>query len=820
MPGRPDPADPASDGAADDEQRPGHGTRSRMSDVSGKAVQARDVRGGVHFHTGGSQHSASPVPRQLPADVRGFVNRTGELEVLSNRLPGTGERFEATMHVIVGTAGVGKTALALHWAHRVRDHFPDGQLYVDLQGYGPGLPMAPGQVLEWFLRAFGVATESLPPETEGRAALYRSSLAEKRVLVLLDNAANATQVRPLLPGSADSAVVITSRDRLSGLVARDGAQRLTVRTLEPAQAVELLEYVTVHHRAKDDPREVVELARLCGRLPLALRIAAERAAGHPHMPLSDLIQDLRDESGLWDALATDDEEEADAVRTVFAWSYRVLPQEAARLFRLLGLHPGRDFGTGAAAALTDLPTRRTRRCLDTLVGAHLLEQSGADRYRFHDLIRSYAMDQVRDEETPELRSAALERLLTWYLRTAYAAVQVVDSNLRRPEPDEILTSHETGSPSGHTDVVFTDNSDALRWFELEEANLMAAAKVATDQGWDGITWRFPHVLGHFPVHGKPWIRMLGHGLAALRRDHHPRAESDLWEGLGIAHLQAGRPDEGIEHHTRALELRRSLGDERGVLMSSNALGLARLRDRGLDRAREDFESSLTAARDLGDRLWEGIALGNLVRCLLELGQREEAVALSDQALRIHQETKDQASEFACLTAVSAARREEGQAELALVLTQKTLGIAHDLDLTIYEGFAHLELGRTRAMLHHHEEALAHFHEAATLHRSIDEHVREAESFEGVGEVYQALERPDEAVRFFRQAANGYRRHGARWNLAICLARLATVLESSDEHGSALEHRREALTSLDGFTDPRAERLREQITAHVPGDATP
>lgn len=195
------------------------------------------------------------------------------------------------------------------------------------------------------------------------------------------------------------------------------------------------------------------------------------------------------------------------------------------------------------------------------------------------------------------------------------------------------------------------------------------------------------------------------------------------------------------------------------------------------------------------------------------------MVLSDQALRIHRETKDRASEFACLTAVSTARREEGQAELALVLTQKTLDIAHELDLAVYEGFAHLELGRVRAMLHHHEEALAHFHQAASVHRSIDEHVREAESFEGVGEVHQALERPDEAVRFFRQAANGYRRHGARWNPAICLDRLATVLEASGEHGSALEHRREALAALDGFTDPRAERLREQITAHVPDGTT-
>nr|WP_110048999.1 tetratricopeptide repeat protein [Nocardiopsis sp. L17-MgMaSL7] len=782
-----------------------------MSGVSGRAIQARDVRGGVHFHGEGQESSGAPVPRQLPADVRGFVNRTGELELLSNHMPGTGQesdgRVEAAMHVIVGTAGVGKTALALRWAHRVRGRFPDGQLYVDLQGYGPGLPLPANQVLERFLRAFGVAADSLPPDTDSRSALYRSYLAEKRVLILLDNAANAAQVRPLLPGSADSAVVITSRDRLSGLVARNGAQRLTVRTLDTEQAVELLEYVTVQHRPRDDPSEIAELARLCGQLPLALRIAAERAASRPHMPLADLIQDLRDESGLWDALATDDEEEADTVRSVFAWSYRVLPRDAARLFRLLGLHPGREFGTGAAAALADLPVRRARRSLDTLVGAHLLEQTGTDRYRFHDLIRSYAMDQVRDEEAAKDRTAALKRLLTWYLRTAYSAALTVDSNLRRPEPDEVLTAPSSGP-------VLSDNSEALRWFEQEEPNLRAAAQTAAEHDFTDLTWRFPHVLGHFPVYGEPWIKMLDHGLRALRTEHHPRAESDLWENLGIAHLQANRFEAGIEHHTRALELRRELGDEHGVLMSLNALALAQQRGRRLVQARENFERSLAAARGLGNRLWEGIAMGNLVRCLLELGRWEESVALADHALAIHRETGDRTSEFACLTALSTARREAGQANLALSLTQRTLEIAHDLDLTTYEGFAHLELGRAYSMLNRPEEALDHFHEAASLHRSMGEHVRESESFEGVGGIYQSLGRLDEAARFYRQAANGYRRDGARWNLAVCLDRLATVITQNGEETGAQRYRREALESIGDFHDPRAEHLREQLTAHL------
>lgn len=796
------------------EENPSADTRSRMSDVSGRAVQARDVRGGVHFHSDRQERFSTPVPRQLPGDVRGFVNRTGELEVLSSRLPHTGQgadgTSEAMIHVVVGTAGVGKTALALRWAHRVHDHFPDGQLYVDLQGYGPGLPAAPAQVLERFLRAFGISAGAIPPDTDSRAALYRSLLARKRVLILLDNASTAGQLRPLLPGSADCAVLITSRDRLSGLVARDGAQRLTVRTLDPAEAVELLEYVTVHHRPQDDPGEVAELARLCGQLPLALRIAAERAASRPHMPLADLIQDLRDESGLWDALATDDEDEADTVRSVFAWSYRVLPRDAARLFRLLGLHPGRDFDVGAAAALADLPARRARRSLDTLVGAHLLEQTGADRYRFHDLIRSYAMDQVRDEEEPDLRRAALERLLAWYLRTAYTAVLVVDTNLRRPEPDEILTGAGQ-EPTARFDTVLADNSGALRWFELESANLMAAVETAAAQGLDHLTWRLPYVLGHFPVHGQAWIGALDRGLVAVRHENRPQAESDLWEHLGIAHLQSNRPVEGIEHHTRALELRREMGDEPGMVMSLNALGLAHLRGHRLDEARDHLERAASAARDLGDRLWEGIALGNLVRCLLDLGLREDAVALAEQALEIHRETGNRMSEFACLTSLSAALRELDQADRSLELTRTALEIAQDLEHTDREGFALLELGRIHALLQQPEEALASFHEAAGLHRSIGDHVRESESFEGVGGVYASLDRLEEAAQFYRQAANGYRRNGAQWNLAVSLDRLAVVLHRNGDTGKAQEHWREALDALEGFTDPSAQRLRETIT---------
>lgn len=797
-------------------EQPATGDSARMGAVAGRAVQARNVQGGIHFHGQNPPTHSSPVPGQLPGDVHGFVNRIGELEVLSTHLSteDLDGASEAPVHVITGTAGVGKTALALHWAHRVRDRFPDGQLYVDLRGYGAGRPIDPDQALERFVRAFGVPADAVPADLDDRSALYRSLLAERRVLVILDNAATAAQVRPLLPGSSACVVLVTSRDRLSGLVARDGARRLTVRTLEPEEAVELLEHVTESHRPRDEPHEVAELARLCGELPLALRIAAERAAGRPHMPLSELIQDLRDESALWDALATDDEEEADAVRSVFAWSYRALPEETARLFRLLGLHPGHDFDAGSAAVLGDLPLRRARRVLDTLVGAHLVEQIGPDRYRFHDLLRSYALDQARREESPESRYQALERLLNRYLCTADSASRAVDSPLRRLESVSASNEDATGDIRE-----FADNADAVRWFEAENRNLVALTEAASEAGMDSIAWRLPIVLRHVYVYRTPmnaWISTTLLGLGAARREQEHAAEAELLESLGMAYVQSHRTQEGIERHRHALRLRRELGDELGEAMSLNALGLAHLREHRVDRAREAFERSLATARRLGERTWEGIVLGNLADALLDSGDLHGSVALAEKARAILREAGNRMSEFACLVCLGTAWRDLGSLDRALSYVLSALDVARELDNAVREGFALLELGRIHEFLDRPEEALANFHEAALLHRSIGDHVREARAFEGAGQVHRSAGRLKESARFFRQAAIGYRRNKAYHDLAECLDRLATVLSDIGEPEAAREHRREALEAIADLSDPRADHLRETVTARLTG----
>ncbi|MFC3520916.1 NB-ARC domain-containing protein [Streptomonospora nanhaiensis] len=569
---------------------------SRMADVSGQAVQAGAVRGGIHFH-GGRDGSRLPVPRQLPGDIPDFVNRSDEVhrldELLSHRGAGT--------FVIVGTAGVGKTALAAHWAHRIKKRFPDGQLYANLRGFDPRSPATAEQVLDRFLKALGTAPEVVPVDPDERAGLYRSLLAEGRFLVVLDNASSAAQVRPLLAGAAECAVVVTSRNRLSGLVTRDGAHRVSLRTLSPAQSVALLRKVTTGQRAQDPAAELALLARLCARLPLALKIAAERAVTRPHTSLSELIQELQDESGRWEVLAMDDEQ--DTIGSVFAWSYKALPQEAARLFRVLGVLPGTDFSAQAAAAAANLPVTTARRLLDVLTGAHLLEQTGAERFEQHELLRAYAAELAQRQDTAADRAQILHRLLLWYLRSAHAAASLIGAQF--PEPT-------WPSLAGGPARAFAGHGDAVRWYEEECANLTAAVKTAAAAGFHEIAWQLPLVLRRIHAFHGPvgeWIATAAIGLD-VARDHGPdSAVADLSESLGMAHVQCHRTDTGREHHRRALEIRLATGDLFGQGSSYNCLGLVDLRERWFAEARSNFRRALELFRYLGDERGRGSLWG-------------------------------------------------------------------------------------------------------------------------------------------------------------------------------------------------------------------
>ncbi|MEV0909136.1 NB-ARC domain-containing protein [Streptomyces hokutonensis] len=433
----------------------------------------------------------SAVPAELPHDTPGFAGRTGELDRLHSLLApeqDQGPTNTVVISAIGGSAGIGKTALAVHWAHQVRDRFPDGQLYINLHGFDHDRqPLEPGEALELLLRSLGLTASEIPPHHEAQGRVFRTLLADRRMLVLLDNAASAEQVRPLLPSGPTCCVLVTSRNRLGDLVAHDGAHALPLDLLQPDEARALLSRTLGAERVADDEQSVDELIRLCGSLPLALRVAAARLASDPALRTADLVAEMTAGNKL-EALEPDSDANS-PLRTAFSVSYRVLAPGARRLFRLLGLFPGTEFTAEASSALLDTPLPQARRLLGALASAHLIEPVTAGRYRFHDLLREYAQEQALAEEKAADRDAALERLLLWYLN----ATRATAGTWLFPElPRSLHSGGHPGMPSA---------AASGQWLAAERANLLAVNDQAAHHGPRPVAWHMVNALfGYFWLH--------------------------------------------------------------------------------------------------------------------------------------------------------------------------------------------------------------------------------------------------------------------------------------------------------------------------------
>ncbi|WP_328679425.1 AfsR/SARP family transcriptional regulator [Streptomyces sp. NBC_00343] len=592
--------------------------------------------GDTHPPPGPPARRTSAVgPAQLPADLPLFTGRRTELDHVAALLPeGDGPPGTAVIAVVDGMAGTGKTTLAVHWAHRIAHRFPDGSLYVNLRGYDPhGSRMLPGSAIEMFLVALGVAPQDVPEGLDARAALYRSVLADRRVLIVLDNAGDAGQVRPLLPGTPGSLVVVTSRSRLGGLVAGHGAHPLTLDLLSAGEAYGLLTRRLGRARVDAEPEAVAAIADLCARLPLALAIVAARAAHHPGFRLADVVEELRYHHGSLDAFVGDDA--GTDARAVFSWSYRALSPGAAGLFRRLALHPGPDISTAAATALTGAPPREVRALLTELTGASLLIERAPGRFVLHDLLRAYAGELADAEDSGSARGAALSRMHDHFLRTAHNASSVLD-----PFRETIALPPGT---TGSEPLRFEDRARATAWLRTERYVLRAIVQHAAAHGYDEHAWRTAANLDVYFNRLGFWhdlVEINSAALGAAQKLGDPLGQAYSLCGLGMAHAQLHHAQPASESLERALDLFRAVGDPLGRARVHRALAYLGNRTDRRAAAVDHYAQARDLFRAEGDLNGEAGVLNQVAWTYILIGDHATALDRCRESLLLYDETGD------------------------------------------------------------------------------------------------------------------------------------------------------------------------------------
>ncbi|MCC8250214.1 AfsR/SARP family transcriptional regulator [Saccharothrix luteola] len=733
------------------------GDRAALS-AAEAALDGRPAGPGVGSVVGGHVTGVGSVGARFAESAAATVPGVGPMAGDRRGVPAAGPVVVA----LVGTPGVGKTALALRWAHRVADRFPDGQLYADLGGHGEGEPAPPRAVLGEFLRALGVHRDHVPESEAERSALCRSLLADRRVLLVLDNARSAEQVRPLLPGAPGCAVVVTSRAELAGLAARDGAHPIAVVPLSTDDGVALLRGV-LGRRVDVEPAAAARLVDLCGGLPLALRVVAHRAVRRPSATLTALAAQLADETRRIDLLSPPDDPSA-AVRAVFSWSYRALPPDVARVFRLLGVLPGSDFDAEAAGAATGSDVRHE---LAVLASGHLVEEIGLDRYRLHDLLRVYAAELADPDES----AAAVTRVLDWYLDRAAAAVAAVA-----------------------TDAGPGDRDTAARWLEAEHRNLVAATRLAATSGLHEHAWRLPNALWrHWFTLGRldDWTATHEVGLTSARVLGDIRAQAETLNALGVAHQTsqrhtdavdayeqalalweelrdhagaartltniavvhylAGRYRDAVEQGERVLALRLGEDDAFGEAVAHTALGGFHLRLGDPARALDHAQRALTVFEKLANRFGVAAATLNLGHVHRQAGEPDRAATCYHDALIRFRELGDQRHEGEALCGLGSVHLARGGLSLARDHLDAALAVAAVAADPLLLGEVRYQLGLLRLATGEPELALRHFEHA----RRVGGRYERARGRLGMARAECAAGRHGEAARSWRAAAEGF-----------------------------------------------------------------
>jgi DNA-binding SARP family transcriptional activator/tetratricopeptide (TPR) repeat protein len=706
----------------------------------------------------GPPMATPPVPSQLPPAASHFTGRSRYLAELDQLAATCGRSSTVPIALVIGAAGVGKTALVAHWAHAAADRFRDGQLYVNLQAYAEMPPLRPIDALARLLTGLGLPAADTPVELADAAAMFRSLTAGRRLLVLLDDARTADQIRPLLPGQGPSMVLVTSRVQLDGLVARDGAHPLVVDELAPDESVTVLTRVLGERRVGAEPASVAELAQLCAHLPLALRVAAAKLLGSPSTSIADYVRVLRDTDRLAELAVADDP--LASVRRALDLSYRTLTAPLRRLFRMLGLVPGPDIDVDAAAALIGSDPAEVGQQLASLARLHLLTRSMGGRFAWHDLLRLYARGRAEEEETADERAATLQRLIAHYLHRATAATA-------------LAYPHSVGSPRvAERDGTspFADIHAAVAWLETERPNLVAAILVTADTVLAPLAWRLADgLLGYFWIHRHPtdWIATAEAALIAARHD-------DDVEGLAAAHHNLGNAYRGLARYRMAVE---------------------------------HLTTAVTYSRRLDSPARECAALGSLAKSCAEIGQLRHATALTNRAVQLSRTLNGTAAQAVQTGTRGVMRISLGELDGAADDLAATLKLHRADGSRVGEALALTNLGWVNTFRGRTREAHAQLTAGLTLHRQLNDRLSEALAAAGLGEL--------DAVTGDGQVATGHATSaielasaaGDRRTETIAYIVLAHAELVRDDASRALRHARTA-------TDHAAEDSNRYLLAEA------
>jgi tetratricopeptide (TPR) repeat protein len=771
------------------------------------------------------------LPAQLPADTAGFTGRRAVLNQLDALTSDQGPRT-AIITAIHGMAGVGKTALAVHWAHRVADQFPDGQLYVDMRGYSSSTAIRATTVLGRFLRALGVPDDQIPEDEDERAALYRSVLANRRALIILDNVSGPQQVRPLLPGSRSCRTLITSRNQLSALVAHTGVRALAIDVMSRDEAAALITTALGTARMAAEPKAAERLAQQCSYLPLAMRIAIAHVAMRTYASITDLVDELAAGNRLA-TLECDDDPHL-AVRAAFDLSYRHLAEPERRSFRHVGLVEGPDFTPQIVAALLGIPPDHVRRSLRILANAHLIEPKTTGRFRLHDLLREYARERVQEEEVAEARDHAVRRLAGWYVSIAAGHGHRINPYRRR-----ILDE-----PSRDT---VSDHATSLAWFEVERAGLIATAHHASCIG--DLVWMLADAAYDFlrlRRYNLENIELHGLALAAAQARRNQPAQVHMLHHLAALHLEMGRYDESmkaaknalridistadtlhtrrlighiyghigryieaLDYFERDLRVSREMHDQRGEATTLTAIGMIHRYVGRQSAAIDHFARALGIQRTIGDRRGEASTLTNLVAIHhWRLGRSRQAADEARQALRAQRDCADRVGQAETLSTLALISSELGQLRGAIRYAQRSQAICRAIGDRRGEARALETLARLHRRLGHFRAAEGYARGALAIHRDTGNRNDEARTLDTLarclsrlGAHSQAFDAQLRSVQIHRDTGDRYT--GRALNL---LARFAIELSRIDD---ALRYAEEGL----GINRMVGDRISEADSLH-------